>query len=128
MSLKRGFKQLMAEANAVIETITVPQAMHLMDDPGTVFVDIRDKLEVERTGMIKGAVHAPRGHLEFHADPESPIHVPALSSGKRIVLYCASGGRSTLAAKTLIDMGLSNVCHVAGGFNAWQQASGPVQR
>jgi rhodanese-related sulfurtransferase len=128
MSLKRGFKQLMAEANAVIETITVPQAMHLMDDPGTVFVDIRDKLEVERTGMIKGAVHAPRCHLEFHADPESPIHVPALSSGKRIVLYCASGGRSTLAAKTLIDMGLSNVCHVAGGFNAWQQAGGPVRR
>jgi rhodanese-related sulfurtransferase len=128
MSLKRGFKQLMAEANAVIETITVPQAMHLIDDPGTVFVDIRDKLEVERTGMIKGAVHAPRGHLEFHADPESPIHVPALSSGKRIVLYCASGGRSTLAAKTLIDMGLANVCHIAGGFNAWQQSNGHVQR
>lgn len=128
MALKRGFKQLMAEANAVIETITVPQAMHLIDDPGTVFVDIRDKLEVERTGMIKGAAHAPRGHLEFHADPESPMHVPALSSGKRIVLYCASGGRSTLAAKTLLDMGLANVCHVAGGFNAWQQANGPVQR
>ena len=128
MALKRGFKQLMAEANAVVETITVQQAMHLMDDPATVFVDIRDKLEVERSGMIKGAVHAPRGHLEFHAEPESPIHVPALSSGKRIVLYCASGGRSTLAAKTLIDMGVPNVCHVAGGFNAWAQANGPVQR
>jgi rhodanese-related sulfurtransferase len=128
MTLKRGFKQLMAEANAVIETITVPEALRLVGDPGVAFVDIRDRLEVERSGMIEGAVHAPRGHLELHADPESPIHVPALSSGKRIVLYCASGGRSTLAAKTLVDMGLANVCHVAGGFNAWQQAGGPVQR
>jgi rhodanese-related sulfurtransferase len=128
MTLKRGFKQLMAEANAVIETIAVPEALRLVGDPGVAFVDIRDRLEVERSGMIEGAVHAPRGHLEFHADPESPIHVPALSSGKRIVLYCASGGRSTLAAKTLMDMGLANVCHVAGGFNAWQQAGGSVQR
>lgn len=128
MTLKRGFKQLMAEANAVIETITVQQAMHLVDDPATVFVDIRERHEVERTGMIKGAVHAPRGHLEFHADPESPTHLPAFSAGKRLVLYCASGGRSTLAAKTLRDMGLENVCHIAGGFNAWAQANGPVQR
>jgi rhodanese-related sulfurtransferase len=128
MALKRGFKQLMAEANAVIETITVQQAMHLLDDPATVFVDIRNKDEVERSGMIRGAAHAPRSHLEFHADPESPMHVPALSSGKRIVLYCASGGRSTLAAKTLLDMGLANVCHVAGGFTAWTQAGGPIER
>jgi rhodanese-related sulfurtransferase len=128
MTLKRGFKQLMAEANAVIETITVQQAMHLLDDPATVFVDIRNKDEVQQSGMVRGAVHAPRSHLEFHADPESPMHVPAFSSGKRIVLYCASGGRSTLAAKTLLDMGLTNVCHVAGGFTAWNQAGGPVQR
>jgi rhodanese-related sulfurtransferase len=128
MTLKRGFKQLLAEANATIETITVQQALALVGDPGVVFVDIRNRDEVEKTGMIEGAVHAPRSHLEFHADPESPMHVPALASGKRIVLYCASGGRSTLAAKTLQDMGLEKVCHVAGGFSAWAQAAGPVQR
>jgi rhodanese-related sulfurtransferase len=128
MTLKRSSKQLLAEANQTIRTISVEEALPLVDDPGVVFVDIRDKLEVERSGMIKGAVHAPRGHLEFHADPESPMHVPALSRGKRIVLYCASGGRSTLAAKTLADMGLENVSHVGGGFGAWSKAGGPVQR
>jgi rhodanese-related sulfurtransferase len=128
MALKRGSKQLLAEASRTIETITVQEALRLVGDPGAVFVDIRDKLELERSGTIEGAVHAPRGHLEFHADPESPRHVPALSSGKRIVLFCASGARSTLAAKTLADMGLENVCHMAGGFEAWTQAGGPVQR
>ena len=77
---------MMAEANAVIETITVEEALRLVDDPGTVFVDIREKVELSETGRIKGASHAPRGHLEFHADPDNPRHMPALSSGKRIVL------------------------------------------
>lgn len=128
MALKRGVQQMMAEANAVIETITVEEALRLVDDPGTVFIDIRERVELNETGRIKGASHAPRGHLEFHADPDNPRHVPALSSGKRIVLYCASGARSTLAAKTLLDMGLTDVCHMAGGFNAWQKAGGAVQR
>ncbi|HUI18781.1 MAG TPA: rhodanese-like domain-containing protein, partial [Alphaproteobacteria bacterium] len=68
------------------------------------------------------------GFLEFIADPESPMHKPALSSGRRLILYCASGGRSALAAKTLRDMGIAQVCHMAGGFGGWVQSGGPAER
>jgi rhodanese-related sulfurtransferase len=126
--LARGFKQLLAEANAVIETISVQEAIDLLGKPGVTFVDVREAAERQKTGAIPGAVHASRGFLEFHADPESPMHAPALASGNLLVVYCASGGRSTLAVKTLAEMGIDNVCNLAGGFGAWQQAGGPVER
>src|SRR5271166_739422 len=125
--LKRGAKQLVAEANAHVKTITAAEGLKLVGDPETVFVDVRETVERQKTGGVKGSVHAPRGLLEFQADPESPSHVQALSSGKRIVLYCAAGGRSALAAKTLGDMGIEKVCHMAGGFGAWREAGGPVE-
>ena len=125
--VQRGFKQLIAEANSVIETITVPQALTLVGDPGVQFVDVRETVERQQSGTIQGAVHAPRGFLEFHVDPESPMHNPALSAGKRLVLFCGSGGRSALAAKTLHDMGVANVCHIAGGFAAWRDGEGPTE-
>jgi rhodanese-related sulfurtransferase len=125
--LKRGAKQLLAEANAEITTVTAAEALALVDDPDVVFVDVRETVERQKTGGVKGSVHAPRGFLEFHADPESPMHVAALSSGKKLVLYCAAGGRSALAAKTLKDMGVPNVSHMAGGFGAWKQAGGPTE-
>jgi rhodanese-related sulfurtransferase len=125
--LKHGAKQLLAEANAEITTVTAQEALALVADPGVVFVDVRETVERQKTGGIKGSVHAPRGFLEFFADPESPMHRAALSSGKRLVLYCAAGGRSALAAKTLADMGVPNVSHMAGGFGAWQQAGGPIE-
>lgn len=125
--LKRGFKQLLAEANAAIDTVSVHDALSMVGDQGIVFVDIRETVELQQSGKVKGAVHAPRGFLEFQADPESPMHIAPLSSGKRLVLYCASGGRSAFAAKTLGDMGIENVCHVAGGFAAWKEANGPVE-
>jgi rhodanese-related sulfurtransferase len=126
--LRKGFKQMLAEANAVIETIDVQHAIKLAGDSTVQFVDIRDGTEVAATGMVPGAVHASRGLLEFLADPESAMHKKELSSGRKLVLYCASGGRSALAAKTLIDMGIGNVCHLAGGFGAWDAAGGPVQK
>ncbi|SVE02160.1 uncharacterized protein METZ01_LOCUS455014, partial [marine metagenome] len=91
----------------------------------TLFVDVRETQEVQNTGGIPGHVHVPRGFLEFIADPDSPMHKIALSSGKRLVLYCASGGRSALAAKTLQDMGVNNVCHISGGYTAWVESGGP---
>jgi rhodanese-related sulfurtransferase len=92
--------------------------------------DVREATEREATGAVKGAVHAPRGLLELHADadPESTLHLKAFSSGKRLVVYCGSGGRSALAAKTLKDMGIEKVASLAGGFPAWQQAGGPTER
>jgi len=124
--MKKGFKQLLAEANAVIKTISVQDALRRANDPSVQFVDIRDQTELANTGTIPGAVHAPRGLLEFLADPESPSHKKPLSSGKKLVLFCASGGRSALAAKTLGEMGIDKVCHMAGGFTAWKAANGPM--
>ena len=125
MTLKHGFKQMVAEANAVIETVSVKDALAVVGGAGYTFVDIREGDEREQ-GTIAGSVHVPRGFLEFHADPESPMHNPVFASGDRLTLFCASGGRSALAVKTLVDMGFEDVCHVAGGMAAWGEAGGPV--
>jgi len=120
--LKRGFKQMLAEANAVIETVSVQDLGYLLDDPDVVLVDVRETVERERDGLIPGSVHAPRGLLEFQADPESPAYNTELRPEDRIILYCGSGGRSALAAKTLLDMGYAEVASLAGGFEAWRSA------
>ncbi|HUT49633.1 MAG TPA: rhodanese-like domain-containing protein [Alphaproteobacteria bacterium] len=120
--LKRGFKQMLAEANAVIETFSVQDLSYLLDDPDVVLVDVRETVERERDGLIPGSVHVPRGLLEFQADPESPIYNAELKPEGRLILYCGTGGRSALAAKTLFDMGYSDVASLAGGFEAWRSA------
>ena len=120
--LKRGAKQLLAEANAQITAIAAKDALALAGDPNVVFVDVRETVERQKIGGIKGSVHAPRGFLEFHADPESPSHIPALSSGKRLVLYCGGGSRSALAAWMLKKMGFKNVISLAGGYRGWMQS------
>lgn len=127
MPIKRGCKELMAEANAVVKTISAQEALKLRADPNVVVVDLRDGTERQRHGFIPGSVHISRGFLEFAIDPESPGHNPAFSSGKRIVFHCASGARSLLATKTAHDMGLADVCHIGGGFKAWVEAGGPVE-
>jgi rhodanese-related sulfurtransferase len=123
MSLKKTAKQLLAEANAAIRTITAAEAIALQGSAQ--FVDIREPAEVA-AGTVPGAVAVPRGLLEFAADPDSPAHKPQFSAGKPLVLFCASGGRSALATKTLTDMGFTDLCHIAGGFTAWKAAGGKV--
>lgn len=120
--LKRGFKAMLAEANAVVESVSVPDLPYLQEDPEVVLVDVRETVEIERDGKIPGAVHAPRGLLEFQADPESPVHNSALNPEQRLVLYCGTGGRSALAAKTLMDMGYADVASLTGGYAAWRMA------
>ncbi len=124
--LTKGFKQMLAEAAAVIDGVSVPSALGLLDDPEVVFVDIREGGEWAQ-GHITGAVHAPRGHLEFLVDPEFPRHNSALVQDKMLLLYCATGARSTLAAKTLHDMGFARACSLVGGIVAWKEAAGPVE-
>ena len=126
MPITKGYKQLIAEAQSKIRTLTLEEAKAMLDDPNAVFVDIRDVRELEREGMIPGAFHAPRGMLEFWVDPESPYYKDIFGSGKEFVLYCGSAWRSSLAAATLLDMGLNTVCHVEGGFKAWKEAGLPV--
>lgn len=120
--LKRGFKQMLAEANARVETLSVVDLAYAMDDEDTVLVDVREEVEIEAEGKIPGSIHASRGLLEFHADPESPIHNPALGPEKRIITYCGTGGRSALAANTLLEMGYRDVASLAGGYGAWRAA------
>ena len=120
--------EMVAEANAAVGTLEVDAARQLVGRDDVVFVDVREGGELATQGKIPGAVHAPRGMLEFYADPSMPYHKPALGSGKRLVVYCASGGRSALAAKTLKDMGIDNVKNMLGGFTAWQQQGGDIER
>ncbi len=93
---------------------------------GSALIDLRDARELEANGRIPGAVHVPRGMLEFRADPTGPYHQEPFDPAKRIIVHCASGGRSALAAATLQDMGYSNVAHLDGGVNAWKEAGKPV--
>jgi len=99
--MKKGFKRLLAEANDAIVTYTPAEAQALLGDESVVFVDVRDLPELKREGKIPRAVHASRGMLEFLVDPESPYHKPVFASDKKFLLYCASGGRSALAAQRL---------------------------
>jgi rhodanese-related sulfurtransferase len=122
----KGVKQLVADANAEIETVSQDDAKKLLDDDGVVFVDIRDVRELEREGMIPGAFHAPRGMLEFWVDPDSPYYKDVFGSGKKFILYCASAWRSALATKALKEMGLAPIAHLEGGFSAWKKAGLPV--
>ncbi|RLA17507.1 MAG: rhodanese-like domain-containing protein [Gammaproteobacteria bacterium] len=125
--MKTSVKQLVDRALEGIETISVEQARALLDDEGTVIVDIRDVRELYRDGKIPGALHAPRGMLEFWVDPESEYHRKVFSSGKKFVLYCAKSHRSALATQTLQNMGLEPVCHIDGGFLAWRDAGLEVE-
>src|SRR6266436_5558424 len=127
LKMKKTVKELVAEANAEIQTISAGDAVRLKDDPEVVLVDLRDIRELNRDGKVPGAFHAPRGMLEFWVDPESPYYKEVFGSGKKFVFFCAGGMRSALAAQTVQRMGLEPVCHIEGGFRAWQEAGGPVE-
>jgi|SRR5215207_3867159 rhodanese-related sulfurtransferase len=125
-TITRGYKALLNEANAKVETLDPSEAvaMHGRDD--VVFVDLRDPRELEREGRIPGAFHCPRGMLEFWIDPQSPYHKLIFAEDKRFIFFCAGGWRSAVSAATAQDMGLKPVAHLGGGFGAWRAAGGPV--
>ncbi len=122
----KSAKELVAQANSRVNTVTPQQAMTLLTDPDIVLVDLRDSSELAN-GKIPGAVHVTRGMLEFALDPTLPYHNPVFASGKKILFYCATGGRSALAADTAQNMGLERVSHLGGGFKAWREANGPIE-
>ena len=128
MALKKSVSELVAAAEARIERLTPEQARQLLDDPDVRFVDIRDVRELKREGTVPGALHAPRGMLEFWVDPDSPYHKADFASGQRFVLFCALGHRSALATAQLMDMGFGPVCDIEGGFAGWRSANGEVER
>ena len=122
----KSIQSLVAEAMGQIETLTVEQAQALQADGEAQLVDIRDVRELEREGVIPGAVNAPRGMLEFWVDPASPYHRPVFAQDTRFILFCAMGWRSALATLALQQMGMERVAHIEGGFKAWKEAGAPV--
>ena len=124
--MKKGYQALVDEAMAEVRTYTIEQARAKLSDPRVQFVDVRDIRELERDGVIPGAIHAPRGMIEFWVDPDSPYYRDIFGSGKEYVFFCAAGWRSALATKTVQEMGLTPVAHIGGGFSAWKAAGAPV--
>ncbi len=118
---------MVAEANAIVDHFPASEAMALHGADGVTFVDLRDPRELTRDGMVPGAFHCPRGMLEFWIDPESPYAKPQFQTGDRFVFFCAGGGRSALAAKVAVEMGLAEVSHISDGFGGWKKAGGPVE-
>ena len=113
---------LVDEAKQQIENLSPAEVDAERTDGRSVIVDIRDFRELYLKGKIPGAVHAPRGMLEFWVDPASEYHRDVFSPARRYVLYCAGGGRSALAAKTMKDMGYPDVAHLEPGFGGWEAA------
>jgi len=120
-------KQMLEAANAAVPKITPAEARDMIAKGGTLVVDVRDAGEVAASGKAAGAVNVSRGMLEFRADPDSPYHDKNFSKDKAVILYCASGGRSALAGKTLRDLGYDKVYNV-GGFKDWAEAGGKVEK
>ena len=128
MPITKGFRQLVDEAMEEVKTYTVEDVQARMSDPALQIVDIRDPRELERDGTVVGALHAPRGMLEFWVDPASPYFKTVFADESReYVLFCGAGWRSALATKTLQDMGMRNVAHIDGGFAAWKKQGAPIE-
>lgn len=119
-------KMLVAKAKAEIETLSQEDAEAQARAGTAQLVDIRDIRELKREGRIAGAMHAPRGMLEFWVDPASPYHKPDFITDKKLVLFCAGAMRSALAVKALQDMGVENIAEMAGGFGVWKSRGAPV--
>ena len=119
-------KQLLSAANAAVPQITAEEAKKLHASGNALFLDVRDAPEVAQSGKVAGALNVSRGMLEFRADPESPYHDKSFDKSKTVILYCASGGRSALAGKTLQDMGYR--VHNLGAFKTWLESGGAIDK
>lgn len=120
-----GFKEMLAEAEAEVTSITADEAESGMTNGSIVMIDVRDPRELERDGMIPRAFHAPRGMLEFWIDPESPYHKPIFAEEKTYVFYCAAAWRSLLAAQLAKHMGLDSRSLI-GGLSEWKKQGKPI--
>ena len=117
----------MAEAKASIDNLTAEQVAEEIAGGDVLVVDIREPEERRTSGAIPGSVAAPRGMLEFYADPSSTYHIDGFDPDRRVILHCAGGGRSALAVKSLQELGYTNVAHLDKGFNGWKEQGLPVE-
>ena len=127
MPIIKGFRALVDQAMTEVKTYSVAEVTARLADPHTQIVDIRDVRELA-DGTVVGAFHAPRGMLEFWVDPASPYFKPLFGDeSKEFILFCGAGWRSALAAKTLQDMGMTNVAHIDGGWAEWVKQGAPTE-
>jgi len=123
--MKKTAMEMVADAKAKVQNLNPDQVAREME-AGALIVDVREPAE-RKEASIPGSISAPRGMLEFYADPTLPYHKKELAFDRRIILHCAGGGRSALAANTLQNMGYTNVAHLDGGMKAWQDAGKPTE-
>jgi rhodanese-related sulfurtransferase len=126
MTMKTA-KHLIAEAKAQIESLSPEEVTAELQRGEAVLIDLREPAERVEHGEITGAVHAPRGMIEFYADPTSAYYRPEFDPARRTILFCASGGRSVLAAGTLQELGFTKVAQLSGGLKAWKEAGFRVE-
>jgi len=127
MKLKLGYRDLVARAEAQVESLTPREVDQRLGNDGVLLVDLRDIRELKREGGIPGAVHVPRGMLEFWIDPDCPYYKAFFAQAEELILYCNKGWRSALAAQTVAAMGFDRVSHMAGGFERWCEDVGRVE-
>ncbi len=117
---------MVKHAKSVIENLTPDQVSHELSNNNVTLIDLRESEELKQNGRIAGSVHAPRGMVEFYADPTTPYYRPEFDKNKRLIFHCAGGGRSALTVATLKEMGFENIAHLDGGIKAWKEAGKPV--
>jgi rhodanese-related sulfurtransferase len=127
-TMAKSAVELVSEAKQDIENLTPQQVAAELSAGNVTLIDIRESEEQKISGKINGSILAPRGMIEFYADPTLPSYKPAFDKDKRIILHCASGGRSALAVQTLKRMGYENIAHLNGGLKAWAEAGYPVEK
>jgi rhodanese-related sulfurtransferase len=125
--MAKSLKELVEAANAVVPRITPEKAQEMITNGDALVVDVRDAPEVDKSGKVAGAVHVPRGMLEFRADPESPYYDPDFAKDKPVIVYCAAGGRAALSGQTLKEMGYEQVYNL-GGFRDWVDSGGALDK
>ena len=126
MPVTHPVAKMIAAARLLIDKVSVHEAAELQRLEAAILIDLRDVRELQNMGIVQGAFHAPRGMLEFWADPDSPYHKPVFRTDKKLIMFCASGLRSALAARTLQEMGMKNVLDMEGGFTEWKMQDLPV--
>ncbi|MFO7272002.1 MAG: rhodanese-like domain-containing protein [Sphaerobacter thermophilus] len=124
---KKTAAEMVAEAKSRIRNLSPDEVAAELKRGNVVLVDLREPEEREENGAIPGSVSAPRGMLEFYADPTTSYHREEFDPEQDIILYCSAGGRSALAADTLQQMGHRRVAHLEGGFTAWRDQGLPVE-
>ena len=122
----KTLEALLIEANDLVKRVSYDESVDLINNTQTVIIDVREESEVYNHGLIKNAVHIPRGLLEFKLSPNSSNNPILNSDDTNILVYCAGGYRSALAAKSLLDLGFKNVYNL-GGFQEWVESGGEIQ-